>query len=143
MRAWRAATLHAVRALRFTSLSRPAGCLRAADGRVIAAHAVVADGLVSRMVGMLGTPDPGPDEALVLWPCNWVHGVGLRAVIGAAFIDGTGRVLRVVDPLPRRGARCPGAVAVIEAATGVLGLGPGDHVRVDGVAVFPHGGPFA
>ncbi|MFM8828120.1 MAG: hypothetical protein ACKOGE_02405, partial [Actinomycetota bacterium] len=85
-------------------------------------------------------PDPTRDEALVLVPCAAVHGVGLRARIGAAFVDRRGCVLRVVDPLPRRGASCRGAHAVIEAASGVLDLAPGDRVWLTGAGLFPHGG---
>lgn len=126
--------------LRFDALSRPAGCLRDPAGHVLAARAFVADGPVARLVGMLGTPDPSPDEALVLVPCNWVHGVGLRAPLMAVFIDSRGRVLRVVDPLPRRGARCRRAAAVVEAASGALRVRPGDVVHVDAGRLFPHGG---
>ena len=132
----------AVGSFRFDALARPAGTLRV-DGRVVARRVAVADRPLSRLVGMLGTPDPGHDEALVITRCNWVHGVMLRARIGVAFVDCHGTVLRVVDPLPARGARCRGAVAVIEAASGVLHVRPGQQVRVDGTGVFPHDGHFA
>lgn len=104
--------------------------------------AFLADGMASRALGMLGTPDPRSDEALVLVPCRAVHAVGLRARIGAAFVDGRGVVLEVVDPLPMRGAACSGAVAVVEAATGVLTLAPGERLVVTDVAGFPLGGHF-
>lgn len=103
-------------------------------------RAYVADRAIARFVGMLGTPDPAADEALVLVPCRAVHGVGLRARIGAAFVDRRGAVLRVVDPLPARGATCSGAHAVIEAASGSLRLVPGDRVWLADGSVFPHGG---
>jgi len=106
---------------------------------VVAARAYVAARPPGRLVGMLGTPDPAPDEALVLLPCAAVHGVGLRARIAAVFVDGQGRVLRVVDPLPRWGASCRGAHAVIEAACGVLDLAPGDQVWLTGADLFPDG----
>jgi uncharacterized membrane protein (UPF0127 family) len=105
-----------------------AGCLRA----------FVADTPVARAIGMLATPDLGVDEALVLVPCSAVHGIGLRCAIGVAFVDETGVVMRVVDPLPWWGARMPGAHAVIEACTGVLaGLRPGDTIAVEDDHVFP------
>lgn len=128
--------------LRICNLARSAGSLSIAGGRTVATRAYVADHVVARLVGMLGTPDPSDDEILVLVPCAAVHGVGLRASIGAAFVDPTGRVLRVVDPLPRRGASCWGAHAVIEAASGVLAVGPGDRVQLGDGSVFPHGGTF-
>ncbi len=127
---------------RIDRLGRPGGALLADDGGVIVGRAYVANGVISRMVGMLGTPDPRADEALVLVPCAAVHGVGLRTPIGAAFVDRLGVVLRVVDPLPPRGATCRGAHAVVEAAAGVLALAPGDRVHLSALSVFPLGGDF-
>lgn len=107
------------------------------------ARAWLADTACTRLVGLLGTPDLGDDEALVLAPCASVHGVGLRVAIGAAFINARGVVLAVVDPLPRRGAWVRGARAVVEARSGVLrGVRPGDVLRLTGCTVFPHGGTF-
>ncbi len=123
--------------LRFDSLARPAGALRDDTGRVVVARIAVADRAVARLVGMLGTPDPAPGEALVLVPCNWVHGLGLRAPVAVAFIDSAGRVLRVVDPLPRRGARCRQAAAVVEAGSGTLRVRPGDVLHADAGPLFP------
>ena len=131
-----------MRSLRFDALCRMAGPLATGSGRVLAARCAVADGPVSRLVGLLGTPDLRPDEALLLVPCGWVHGVGLRVPVGVAFVDAHGRVLRVVDPLPRRGARCAGAHGVVEAMGGVLRVTPGDVMRIDGAPLFPHGGHF-
>jgi|GEM_PF-1234029 len=108
--------------LRIDRLARSAGSLVAADGRIVAARAFVADRAVARLVGMLGTPDPRTDEALLLVPCRAVHAIGMRTRLGAAFLDAHGVVLRVVDPLPRRGASCRGARAVVEAASGALAL---------------------
>jgi NADPH:quinone reductase-like Zn-dependent oxidoreductase len=125
--------------LRIDRLARDAGALVTADGRLVAARAFVADRAAARLVGMLGTPDPQPDEALVLVPCRAVHAIGMRARAGAAFLDAHGVVLRVVDPLPRRGASCRGARAVVEAASGALALAPGDRVCLSGDRLFPHG----
>jgi hypothetical protein len=77
------------------------------------------------LVGLLGTPDLAPDEALWLEPCSSVHGLGLRARIGCAFLADDGTVLRVVDPLPRGGlAAARGARAVVECAAGRLAALP-------------------
>lgn len=91
---------------------------------------------------MLATPDPGPGEALVLVPCRAVHAVGMRAMIGAAFLDRSGVVLGVTDPLPRRGASCRGAVAVVEAASGVLSVHPGERLLLTDDTGFPLAGRF-
>ena len=65
--------------LRIDLIARPAGALCRGDGMVIAERTYVAEGALSRLIGMLGTPDPAGDEALVLAPCRAVHGMGLRA----------------------------------------------------------------
>jgi uncharacterized membrane protein (UPF0127 family) len=98
-----------------------------ADGTLLAARCYLARTALARLVGLLGTPDLAPDEALWLERCSSVHAVGLRAPIGVAFLDGEGRVLRVVDPLPRgRAAAARGARAVVECRAGVLApLAPG------------------
>lgn len=119
------------------------GMLRTRSGRMVATRVFIADGPFRRAVGMLGTPDPGTGEALVLAPCRAVHGVGLRPAIGAAFVDAGGVVLRVVDPLPTRGASCRSAAAVVEAGTGVLRVSPGDQLVVTDVAGFPLRGSFS
>ena len=126
--------------LRCDRIARPAGRLRAA-GRATAPRVFVADTPLARAIGMLGTPDPDDDEALLLVPCSAVHGMGLRCEIGAIFADRRGVVLCVVDPLPWWGARVRGAHAVIEARAGVLShLCPGDTIAADDDRIFPLGG---
>jgi hypothetical protein len=117
-------------ALRIDRLTGPPQPLRDAAGRVLAARCYRADSAGARLVGLLGTPDLRPDEALWLEPCTSVHTVGLRAPIGCAFLDAGGRVLRVVDPLPRwRIATARGARAVVECRRGALaGTAPGDRL---------------
>jgi uncharacterized protein len=118
----------ALRIDRLTGLPEP---LRDDGGRVIAARCYRAGSARARLVGLLGTPDLAPDEALWLEPCASVHTAGLRAPIGCAFLDAGGRVLRVVDPLPRwRAARARGARAVVECRAGALaGVAPGDRLE--------------
>ena len=89
-----------------------------------------------RLVGLLGTPDLAPDEALWIAPLRArPHRVPAGAAIGCAFVNAGGRVLRVVDPLPRwRAAGCRGARGVVECAAGVLeeaGVRPGDVLRLE------------
>lgn len=128
--------------LRINRTCVPAGFAVATTAGVLG-HAWLAATPWSRLVGLLGTADLGPSEVVVLRPCSAVHGIGLRVRIGVAFIDGQGVVLRVVDPLPWRGARQRGAAAVVEAASGVLcDLRAGDRVRLTGASLFPHGGHF-
>lgn len=118
---------HGMGRLRVDRLCPPPGRLMTADGVVVAGRCHRAVTPLARLVGLLGTPDLGSDEALWLEPCASVHAVGLRAPVGCAFLDADGRVLRLVDPLPRgRIAVRRGARAVVECRAGVLaGLPPG------------------
>ncbi|MFN8122539.1 MAG: DUF192 domain-containing protein [Thermoleophilia bacterium] len=114
--------------LRIDRITGPPSPLAREDGAVLAARCHLADGPVARAVGLLGTPHLSADEALWITRCGAVHAWFLRARIGVAFLDGDGRVLRVVDPLPRwHAARCRGARHTVEAAAGSLaGLRPGE-----------------
>ncbi len=114
--------------LRIDRITGPPAPL-AGPGGVIAARCHLGASPWARLVGLLGTPDLAQDEALWLPRCGSVHAIGLRAPIGCALLDAGGRVLRVVDPLPRgRVARTPGARAVVECRAGVLAAAvrPGD-----------------
>lgn len=120
--------------LRIDRLTGPPEVLEhhGADGslRVLAARCHRADRVLSRAVGLLGTPDLDPDEALWLEPCASVHGLGLRARVGCAFLDAGGRVLRVADPLGRLAA-ARGARSVVELRAGLLApVRPGDVIRL-------------
>lgn len=101
--------------------------------RVLATRCYVASSLMGRLVGLLATPDLARHEALWIESCASVHSVGLRGRIGVAFVDERGRVLRVVDPMPRGrivGAR--GARAAIELAAGNLeGVRFGDALALE------------
>ena len=117
--------------LRVDRLASEPAPLVAADGRVLAARCHRAASPVARLVGLLATADLAPDEALWIEPCSSVHTIGLRCAIGCAFLDADGRVMRVVDPLPRwRAAGVRGAQAVVECPAGALaGVAPGDRLR--------------
>lgn len=99
--------------------SRCVSVMRGDD--VVLARCHVADGWFSRLVGLLGTADLATDEGLWIAPCASVHTWGMRIAIACAFLDAQGRVLRVVDPLPRwRAASFRGAAVVLEAHAGAL-----------------------
>lgn len=127
-----------VRALRIDRLTSPPAVLATATGTVLADRCHRATSALARAVGLLATPDLGRDEALWIERCRSVHTLGLRAAIGCVFVDGDGRVVRVVDPLPAwRIAGAPGARAVVECAAGVLAaVVPGDVLRL---VARPHG----
>jgi uncharacterized membrane protein (UPF0127 family) len=111
----------------------PAPLALTAGGRALAARCHLAARPLRRLVGLLGTPDLRAEEALWIDRCAAVHAAFLRAPVGVAFVDRDGRVLRVVDPLPRgRAAACRGARAAVECRAGVLraaGVRPGCVLR--------------
>lgn len=109
-----------MRRLRIDRLTAPPRALNA-RGETLAEHCYRARSPLSRLVGLLATPDLARDEALWLERCSSVHTVGLRALIGVVFLDEDDRVMRVVDPLPRgRAAAVRGARSVVECQAGVL-----------------------
>jgi uncharacterized protein len=119
--------------LRIDRIAGPPAPLRTRAGILIARRCHRATSRTARLVGLLATPDLDHDEAVWLEPCASVHTLGLRAPICCALLDGDGRVLRVVDPLPAgRVAAVRGARAVVECRAGRLaGVVPGDVLRLD------------
>lgn len=109
------------------------------NGRILAGGAVLvprarrAQGPLERARGLLARPEPLPGEALLIEPCSGIHTWAMGYPIDAAFLDRSGRVLRVVERLaPWRFAACPGARAVLELAAGEtarLGLKAGMEAR--------------
>ena len=101
------------------------------EGEVLAALEV-ADGLASRVVGLLGRD--GLDGGLLLRPARSVHTFGMRFPIDVAYCDRDMRVLATVSMKrhrlgrPRLRAHC-----VIEAEAGAFErwrLRPGDQLEV-------------
>lgn len=74
-----------------------------------------ARGFWARLGGLLAREPLQPYEALYLAPCNSVHTFFMRYSIDVAFLDGNGRVLKLVADLqPWRIAGCRGAHGVVE-----------------------------
>lgn len=125
--------------LRIDRITPAPGPLRGPDGAVLVVRCHRAASSLARLVGLLGTPDLAPDEGLWLEPCSSLHTFALRARIGCAFLDDRGRVVRVVDPLPRwRVAAARGACVAVEAPAGRLaGLRPGDALTLEAAPGAP------
>ncbi len=88
-----------------------------ADSPTLTIHR--ARGFWARLGGLLAREPLQPHEALYLAPCNSVHTFFMRYPIDVAFLDGSGRVLKLVADLqPWRIAACGGARAVIELRSG-------------------------
>ena len=99
----------------------------------------VAGTYVSRLRGLLGTR--GTAGALLLTPCNGVHGIGMVYRLDVALLDAELTVRRtgVLRPFglvpPRRGVR-----HVLEAQRGAFarwGLEPGSRLAIEPAAAAP------
>ena len=87
------------------------------DGQIAVARCYFAARPLSRLVGLLGTPDLQPDEGLWLPGCRSVHTFGMRVPIHCAFVDRDGFLLRVVELRPGRAASHRLAAGVLELST--------------------------
>lgn len=74
--------------------------LRDADtGLVVVPHLEIARTVWQNTVGLIGRAWLASDAGLWLHPCNGIHTFGLRFAIDVLFLDGQGRVVRVVPDL--------------------------------------------
>lgn len=78
-----------------------------------------ADSFFSRLAGLLFSPLLLPGEGLLIVPCAAVHTAFMRFSIDVVFLDGAGRIQKIVPRLkPWRAAACPGAWQTLELAAG-------------------------
>ena len=108
-------------------------------GTVLAERVAIAESLLARTRGLLGTRVLPRSEALLLRPCRSVHTFGMRFPIDVAFCRRHGEtfvVMSVVEMRPwRLGRPRPRATCVIEAEAGAFGrwrLLPGDELEIKG-----------
>ncbi len=108
-------------------------CWLVSDGHVLASAERATDRR-SRARGLLGRT--GTQGALVLSPCRAIHTLGMKFAIDAAFLDGSGVVLKIVRmPRNRIGLPVRKARTVVEAEAGAFerwGLHVGDCVELRG-----------
>ncbi len=101
------------------------------EGRVLASLEV-ATSRRDRRTGLLGRDTV--EGALLVERCRWVHTIGMRFAIDAAYLDPQGAVLKTVRMAPNRiGVPMLKADRVIEAQAGAFarwGLHVGDLVEV-------------
>jgi len=90
-----------------------------ADGRVVCERCVVADGFVSRLLGLLGRRELPRGEGLLLSPSSSVHTAFMRFAVDVVFLD---RALQIVGVRARvrpwRLAASRGARHVLELPAG-------------------------
>jgi uncharacterized membrane protein (UPF0127 family) len=89
------------------------------DGSVVCERCVVADGMFTRMRGLLGRRDLPEGEGILLRPASSVHTAFMQFPIDVVFVDRDLVVLKVVPELGAwRAAACRGAKATFELAAG-------------------------
>jgi uncharacterized membrane protein (UPF0127 family) len=92
----------------------------------------LADGFISRALGLLVGEPLGEAEGLLISPCSGIHTFGMPYAIDVVFVDRQARVVRVCKEVRAGRIRfVPGARAVLELRAGVaarLGLTPGVQI---------------
>lgn len=92
----------------------------------------IARSMRARLRGWLGRRDAPVGRGLWLVPCDAVHTFAMRFAIDLAFLDATGRVVRLDRGVrPWRVRICLGAFSVVEFESGMaemLGLAVGDEL---------------
>jgi uncharacterized membrane protein (UPF0127 family) len=104
-------------------------------GTVVADHVEVADGIWSRFRGLMFRAALPEGHGLALRPCNSIHMFFMRFPLDVLFVDGDGRVLRVLDTIRpwRASSFVRGAKAGIELPAGTAaraGVSTGTVVRM-------------
>lgn len=89
------------------------------DGSTICERCVVADRMLPRMKGLLGSRSLPPGEGLLIRPAPSIHTFLMRFPIDAVFVSRDGEVLKVAANVkPWRVRSCRRAYAVLELAAG-------------------------
>jgi uncharacterized protein len=114
---------------------RPFYRLETEEGVLVAEHVDVAEDLVSRARGLMFRRELAPGHGLALRPCSSVHMFFMRFPLDVVFVDGEGRVVRILAGIRpwRASGIVRGAKAAIELPVGTAargGLTPGTVVRM-------------
>lgn len=105
------------------------------QGPALLSDLKVADSLLSRMKGLLGTASLDPDQGLWIKPCNSVHTFFMNYAIDCVFLDSSMTVCSVIEDLRPGKMVFPqwGASSVIEMKSGrsrQLAIRKGDQLYV-------------
>lgn len=109
--------------------------MRIAHGsRVIAEHALAAETLCGRLIGLIGRRNLPAGSALIIPGCNQVHTFGMRFPIDVLFLNAD-NVILAAEPLRpwKISKRHPGASKAIEFPAGTIsqsGMKPGDQLAL-------------
>lgn len=94
-----------------------------------------ANSFFKRLRGLHGLLPLGPQDALLIRPCNAIHTWRMPVTIDVAFVNARGQILKCLTVPPGRWSGCTGAKAVIEMAEGTierLSLKPEDQLAASG-----------
>ncbi len=109
--------------------------VRNGSGSVLCDRCVVADTPLSRLRGLLGRKELGPDEGLLLTPCSSIHTWFMRFRIDVVFLESDLTVLGMRERMkPWRMTSWRGARSVLELPAGTCEsrrLRPGDRLTLD------------
>jgi uncharacterized membrane protein (UPF0127 family) len=105
-------------------------------GTVIAEQVAIADSMLRRLRGLLGTRALPSRHGLLLRPCRQVHSFFMRYAIDLVFLDAADHVLRTVPrfPVNRMSPLVRAAASVLELPAGTLDAtpaAPGDALRLE------------
>lgn len=90
-------------------------------GHCVVRKAWKTDSAWERLRGLLGRPQLGAGEALLLEPCSSVHCLGMRYPLDLVYVERNGRVCKLVHGLrPGRFSASLKAHATVELAAGAL-----------------------
>jgi hypothetical protein len=113
-------------------------------GAVLGTRVGLADRWLTRLRGLLGRPEPGAGEGLLLAPCSSVHMLGMGYPIDVVLLDAERRVVSL-HPGLRPGwhmAAKRGAHYALELPVGTLagsGTLPGDRLDWQETSAGPDG----
>lgn len=103
-------------------------------GNILCERTLIADTALPRMRGLLGKRALPAGEGMLLQPAPSIHTAFMRFAFDAVFLDGTLRVIRVVERLkPWRAVTVRHAVSVVELAAGEIsrrGVEVGDQIII-------------
>jgi len=102
--------------------------------RVIAEHALTAETLCGRLIGLICRRYLPPGSALIIPGCNQIHTLGMRFPIDVLFLNADNIILAAESLKPWKiSKRHPGASKVIELPAGTIsesGLALGDQLEL-------------
>ena len=92
------------------------------QGTYLVRNATIANSFFKRLKGLLGKGRLDEDEALIIYPCNSIHTIGMRFPIDVLFLDNEGRAIKIVHSLQpfRINGFLRDAKAIVELPEGVL-----------------------